>query len=404
MSLPDGTLVTPYPPPGQRHAGYSGVASYAANLANALCEEGANITVIAPTDPNSPHTYRDGNVEVIRAFDRGPRALTKAMRVAKATGAPVIHLQHEMFLYGGPASIPALVPALSRRKHGPRSVVTMHQVVDPVHVDAEYTAMHRVPVPAFAARTGLSTVQRTIAALADRVIVHEHAFTDVVPRSIAIPHGVEVTDPAKRQDRRAAREALGWDPDAFTALCFGFIAPYKGIELVCDAAIASEHTTLVVAGGEHPRLVDAGDDYSGQLRARYGHKVRFTGYVDDTDVATTFSAADVALFSYPQPHASSGAFALALAHGTPALMSPALATVSGAPDVLRMPDTAAELGARLDQMANNPDERRILTDATAHLAQARTWPAIARRHLETYEETRDASSALGRRLRSTQSR
>jgi len=30
----------------------------------------------------------------------------------EATGAPVTHLQHELFLYGGPESVPALIPAL----------------------------------------------------------------------------------------------------------------------------------------------------------------------------------------------------------------------------------------------------------------------------------------------------
>ncbi|MGH3744274.1 MAG: glycosyltransferase, partial [Mycobacteriales bacterium] len=308
---PDVALVSPYPAAGRRHEGFSGVASYTANLAHGLTGAGLNVRVVAPEAPG-PRAYDDEGVRVERSFRRGPRALSTALRAARATGAPVVHLQHELFLYGGPLALPALPVALrAARRTSVPAVVTMHQVVDPSTVDDAYVRMHRVAAPARLARAGLAGVQHTIGRLAARTVVHEPAFARFVPGAAVVPHGVEEHDPA---DRAAARRRLGLDPDAFTALCFGFVAPYKGLETACAAADLAG-VDVVVAGGEHPRLAGR-DDYAGELRRRFP-AARFTGYVDEADVADWFGAVDVALFCYPRPHAASGALALALAYGTP---------------------------------------------------------------------------------------
>ncbi|MBS1877969.1 MAG: glycosyltransferase, partial [Actinobacteria bacterium] len=85
MPPPDVALISPYPPPGERHAGRSGVASYAANLARALSGRGLEVTVIAPTEPGLPAGREaDGAVAVERRFRRGPAAVPSAARAALA--------------------------------------------------------------------------------------------------------------------------------------------------------------------------------------------------------------------------------------------------------------------------------------------------------------------------------
>jgi len=140
----------------------------------------------------------------------------------------------------------------------------------------------------------------------------------------------------------------------------------------------------VVAGGEHPRLAVGGDDYAGRLRDAYP-QVRFSGRVPDADVAAWFAAADVALFPYPRPVSSSGALALALAHGTPALLSPELAACTGAPGELLVSREPSELAARLRALAADRAGLARLADAMRALAADRTWPAVAQRHLDIYE-------------------
>jgi len=382
MRAPDVVLVSPYPAHGERHGGPSGVASYTAALAHALDDAGAIVEIVAPAEPGAPAVTADGPLVVRRPFARGARALPTALRAARATGARTVHLQHETFLYGGASSVPGLLPALAAMQRSPaRSVVTMHHVVSG-GVDASFTRLHRVAAPPLLARAGLGGVRGTIRRLADRVIVHEPAFADAVGGATVVPHGVEA--PA-RVARAEARERLGVEGDRMTVLCFGFVAPYKGLEPALQAAATLEdRVQLVIAGGEHPRLAAAADRYGEQLRAAHPH-ARFTGYVPDGDVGAWFTAADLALFLYPRPVSASGGLALAFAHRTPVLLSPELAATVGAPDALVAPRTAAGLAERLAGLASTrPQGLDALRVDVDRLGRERSWPAVARRHLEIY--------------------
>lgn len=377
-SPPDVVLVAPYPKIGVRHGGSSGVASYTVNLAHALDDAGARVAVVAPVEPGEPSAADDGGVTIRRLFPRGPRALPIALAAARAARAPVVHLQHELFLYGGPSALPGLIASLRRpRLCRSRTVVTMHQVVDPAGVDASFTRLHRMAMPPTAARMAIAGVQRAINAQADAVVVHEPNFARLLPGAIPIPHGVEVAAPI---DRATARTALGLD-DRLVALCFGFVAPYKGLETAIEAAriVGAQRAQLVIAGGAHPRL-EARHLYADLLRRSAGDVARFTGYLDDAQVTQWFSAADVVVLPYPKPHASSGALALALAHGRPVLASTALARTCGLP-----PETAfrspAHLAEKLVELAGSVGARSRLASFTAPLVHDRGWAEVARRHL-----------------------
>jgi glycosyltransferase involved in cell wall biosynthesis len=381
MSRPDVALIAPYPAPGVRHGGSSGVASYTANLAHALASRGADVTVVAPFDAAAPSDHRDGRVRVKRRFGVGPRGLDRAVRAACATDARTVHVQHETFLYGGPAAVPGLVGAMRRLRRGrPASVVTMHHVVAAGAVDADFTRLHRVRAPVSIARAGLAVVREALRRQADAIVVHEPAFAAAVPGATVVPHGVE---PARPVDRAAARAALGVENDRLCVLCFGFLAPYKGLEVaIAGAAEAGDAVGLVVAGGAHPRV---GAGYVDELRAMGGH-VRFTGHVPDAEVGPWFAAADLALFPYPQPVSSSGALALALAHGTPVLLSPELAACAGAPATLTAPREAGALGRALRALAADRTLLAELGTAAQAMAADRSWDAVAARHLALYEE------------------
>jgi glycosyltransferase involved in cell wall biosynthesis len=393
--VPDVALISPYPPAGERHGGWTGVASYAANLAHALTERGAEVAVVAPCEDGEPRVSADGPVRVERPFGRGAGAVPAAVRAAQRTGADVVHMQHEAFLYGGPASVPGLVAGLgSLRRAGPRSVVTMHHVVDSRTVDRSFTRMHRVKAPPAVARAGLSAVGSAIGRLADRVIVHEPAFADAVRNSTVVPHGVETAVTPPRDDARAR---LGLD--RFTVLCFGFVAPYKGLEPALDAArVAGPEVQLIVAGGEHPRLSESGDHYLDHLRETNPHAL-FTGFVPDDEVADWFAAVDLALFLYPQPVSASGGVALALAHGTPFLLSPEMAATARAPKALIGSRDPSQLASLLRHLASDPAGLGRVRDAAYAFSGDRSWPAVAQKHLEIYEEVSRADRSSRGRLR-----
>lgn len=393
---PDVALIGPYPEAGQRHAGRSGVASYTANLAHALADRGVRPVVVAPVHDGEPAISADGPVRIERRFRRGAGALPRASAAAVATGAPVVHLQFEVFLYGGPIALAGLAPALGwlrARRVGP--VVTMHQVLDPSTIDQRAVALHRFSVPPVLARAGLRAVSQTIGRLSATTIVHEHPFSSHVPRSVVVPHGVETAHPPARE---AARAGLALD-DRLTVLCFGFVAPYKGLEAALAAVEpVSDRVLLVIAGGEHPRLVGS-ERYANELRERWGDAARFTGWVPESDVSRWFTACDLALLPYPQPFASSGALALALAHRAPVLLSNALAECIGAPDDVAVACDPHSLRRRLLELAEQPDELKSLAGWADALAEDRSWTSVAARHARIYEEVIDGSRSARRSVR-----
>jgi hypothetical protein len=102
---------------------------------------------------------------------------------------------------------------------------------------------------------------------------------------------------------------------------------------------------------------------------------------------------------YPRPFSSSGALALALAHETAPMLSPALARSIDAPDALSAPTDPRRLARTLSRLAADRRKLEPLRAAARELASDRSWPAVARRHLEIYEEVEDADGAADRLLR-----
>jgi glycosyltransferase involved in cell wall biosynthesis len=399
MSGVDVAMVSPYPSVTTTSDMPSGVAGYTERLAAALSDEGMRVHVLAPTMEGEPALTDLGGVTVERCYRRGATALPMAALAARRCGAPVVHVQFETFLYGGPTSIPGVVPALAglrRRRSGP--VVTLHQVVDPSTIDHAFTAMHRVQVPPAVARLGLTAVQRMVPALAAATVVHEQAFTQFVPSAVVVPHGIDSVSTPSSQRMRLAKLELGLRADRLNVLCFGFLAPYKGLEVALQAAALAPEVELIVAGGSHPRLAQT-DGYAEDLRRRYGTAARFTGYVPDAQVPALFEAADLLLLPYPTAFATSGPLALALGFGTPVLCSEALGSCVGAPPSLQTTLEPAALAEHLQEITREPARREELASATRSLTVGRRWDAVARRHIALYEEVTHAHRPLGRRVR-----
>lgn len=397
----DVTLVSPYPNPEQPSE--SGVAWYTQGLARALAGRGARVAVVAPGERTTLRTERDGTVEVNRCFSRGAAGALRAAGAALATGSPVVHVQHEAFLYGGPESVPSVLMGLARlRQAGRGPVVTMHQVVEPASVDRGFTDIHRVRIPPPLARAGLATMQGSVARIASTVIVHEPAFRRVVPGSVVLPlggdHSVGLPAGEVEPRRDELRAAAGVGPDALLVLCFGFVAPYKGFEAVLQAArLARPHVRVVVAGAEHPRL--KGQGYLTGLQHRYGDAAFFTGFVPDDEVGAWFSAADAVVLPYPQPFSSSGVLAHAISYGVAALVSPQMGEVIGLPPEHSIPIDPAAMAENLSELALDRSRLAEVAARTAALRAGRSWAELAERHLELYQEVINAQSAPRRTAR-----
>ena len=379
---PDVALIGPYPSTGEGRW-VSGIASYTANLARGLVREGLAVEVVAPRLPGQALAFDDDGVVVHGSFDPGIGGLSTAVRAAKGLAPRVVHLQFEMRAYGGLAGAAGLLPALGRARKGAAALVaTMHQPVDAAVVDSAHLDWIR-PVPPVIARMGVAGIQEAISRTASVTIVHEEPSRRMMPRARLIPHGVTASTTG---DRLAARRQFGIGADEFVVLCFGWLSPAKNLELLLDAAeLAGPQVSVVIAGADYPMLRGS-IGYGEKLRDRYAGATRFTGWVPDRQVPGWFAAADLAVFPYPRPFAASGGLALALAHGTPALLSPALARCAGAPSLMAAPLDRGALARRMTELAHDSIALGELRRWTNILARERHWETISRRHRLLYQE------------------
>ncbi len=240
-------------------------------------------------------------------------------------------------------------------------------------------------------------LERAVYRRADRFIVLSKAFRDQlcsgygVPASKVhvIPGGVE-TDKFKPRDPGEARRQLGWDPGQKIVVCVRRLARRMGLENLVEAF------GRVSAAHPHARLKIGG---TGPLRAQLGQQVRqagladrvdFLGFIPESDLATTYAAADLSIV----PSSALEGFGLisleSLACGTPVLVTP----VGGLPDTVQgltpelvLQDTtvdAISTGLRgwLEGSLHLPSRQAC----REHVLRDFTWDKIATRVCAVYRE------------------
>lgn len=130
-----------------------------------------------------------------------------------------------------------------------------------------------------------------------------------------------------KQDKLKARKSLNIGENQKVILFFGFIRAYKGLDVLLDAfKNAGKDYTLVIAGepyedfSKYQPAVDA-------LKKEGKNIIDLVRYIDDHEVATLFSAADVAALPYKSA-TQSGIASIAMHFETPMIVT----NVGGLPE------------------------------------------------------------------------
>lgn len=220
-------------------------------------------------------------------------------------------------------------------------------------------------------------------ALVDHVFIHFPSAQATLAREFGYTGPCTVTPHPHYVDRHpvpptraAARAALGLPAEAFVALSFGMIRPYKGTTDIIDAfrRIAGPDDRLLIAGSPE-------GDVGAMLRiAQSDHRIMLHDWrIPDDEVPTYFAAADTAVISH---HAffTSGSAILALSMGCP-LVGPAvhhLADLAGGQRLFPIGPGVDGLARGLDlaRAQSHQIDRQALRDwVQAH----GTWRAAASR-------------------------
>lgn len=392
-------FITPFPPPGTTHAKMSGVAAYSKNLIEAVNAEGNNHIIVFGNklDGHAERSTGD-NLDVLRCWNFGYSCVTGlAGSIAKEKkNIDVLHVQYEVFLYGGFLTallFPFLL--LFARILGISIITTIHQVVSLKGVDHEFLQTTGIKGnPAFL-KFGLYWLLKSITGISSGTIVHEAVFKqrlteeyDCSPHKIfVIPHGIE--KPESRPGHSAARKKLGLNGHNII-LFFGYLAPYKGLETLIDAVneLKGDNYLLCIAGGEHPRLAGT-PDYDSYISAlkntveRAGSRMKITGFVAEDDVPYYFSAADVLILPYTVSMSSSGPLALCAAYQRPFLASESLSGFIECPDLI-FQNSPAGLRKKIEDFFNNGKLREESLFYSESLYNERCWRKVGSRTLDVY--------------------
>lgn len=184
-----------------------------------------------------------------------------------------------------------------------------------------------------------------------------------------------------KEDKAAARQALGLAPDRRTLLFFGLIRDYKGLDLLIEAMqLLEPDYQLLIAGESYGSF----DRYQAQIDASgCADRIKiFNQYIPDEEVPRYFSAADVCVLPY-RSATQSGITAIALHFEVPLVATP----VGGLAESIERPGiglmarnvSADALAEAIRTLYATGSDTCI--DNIRKVKQTQTWPAFARKIL-----------------------
>lgn len=389
--------VSLYPAPDAKHVMNSGVASYTKNLLQGLsASKDMDFYVICERLPAVQSEYNEDGVRVLRSFDRSPGFIVQLYKQLKRLKPDVIHLQQELALYGGPYNAYLLSWLLRALRHK-RTIVTFHQVVDQSKIDKKFVTDNSSKAPVWLVKRAFRMIYGPTGRAATHVIVHEQYFKDLLvdqyhipARKISvIPHGVE---DMKTVLERPARQKLGLPEDGNILLFMGYLAGYKGIDLLLEGfaeyAKIDPKAFLVIGAGKHPKLLND-EEYlalyeSKQRRAKElipAKQYVWQGFIDEADISQYYSAADVSIYPYSISMSSSGPMAIAIGHEKPFLGSDVFKDVL--PASLLFKKDPGVLREKLNDFFTNPQQYQGLA---SHMKKDRLWSRVGENTSTLYRE------------------
>jgi glycosyltransferase involved in cell wall biosynthesis len=391
-----GVIVT-YPKRGEVHSDFSGIAGYTKNLLMGFSSEQREQVVVFSNIKDQTAVFDDEGVEVNECWTRGSMTLVGSIisEIRKYPKLKVIHLQHEFNLFGGASTVFLYLLLLRKlRQSGLSIVVTFHGVVSPKLIDRQFNSINQIQLPVVVTRVLFDLIFRLSARYIDTVIVHEAYFKNVlvdeygynIESVTVIFHGVE--DLKSHFTQAEAREKMGIGIDKRVVLFFGFLAGYKGLDLLLDTfeALDKEKYVLIIAGGK-PRRVESDKNYlkwynSIIERISKMPNVIKKGFVPNEQVQEYFAATDVLVLPYLVMLSASGPMSFAIGYNKPFLASSAFEGVL--PEAIVFDKNAEALSRKIVECF---EAKKIFQGYLNGMKEERLWERISAETFKLYQKS-----------------
>lgn len=387
-------VISSYPEKGSVHGKKTvGVASYAKNTLLALKKENPDleITVLAEQFDNVK-TYQEQGILVKRIWKRNNfLSIVKIFKhLLNNRGKPVL-VCLEGFMFGQAPFTGCFLASLTLAKIlGSKNYLVLHQVVE------DFKKIEKNKTKAFFLNSFNRLFQKTLLASTRKIIVFEQYFTKVLGNNkkvVFIPHAVENVESV---NQRTAQKQLRLNNKNLQALYFGFLSPYKGVDLLVKNWPDRKDFKLILAGDGNPNHLKekAYANFVKKIKTEARKKeVMTTGFIPEKEIGKFFSATNVVILPYQAFFSSSGPLSLAFAYLKPVLLSTDLKKYLASKDFnqalkkagLDPKDIFFNPKNKIDleeKIVNLKKKENKFKEFSFILKKERSWQKIARNYLE----------------------
>lgn len=360
--------IVTYAKSGEKHGNFSALAGYTKNLLDNMTLATREKIVVFSNIKGERNQFIDNGVLVDECWRRTNSFFWQIIsRLRQYPSVKIIHLQHEFNLFGGPVSIPLSLwlifwlKIICRKK----ILITFHGVISQKIIDDNFVKINSIPLGPRLVAFSFRFYYRVASFFVDQVIVHADKFKNILEaeygyrqKIAVIPIGVE-----KHQQivsREDARKKLEIQNPKRVLLYFGFLAGYKGLDLLLDAfELLDDRYQLFIAGGK-PARAEGTVSYdlwyeSFAKRCRKDKRITLTGFLASEDVGTYFLGCDLAIFPYLLPLSSSAALATAISYSTSSIVSDAFSDMVDEEIIFKTNPKA--LKDKIEHFFNDPSEQ-----------------------------------------------
>lgn len=387
---------------GEYPAMQGGVGDYTRRLSQALGGLGADVHVLTHADAGGDHlrvpsaAYEPTVYPVLARTGWNLWGATRGL--LRELQPDVVHIQYQSAAYGlHPAVnyLPWRLRVISRR---PRILTTFHDLRFP-YLFPKAGPLRWQAVLAVARGSDACVVTNPadwqgLAQAGLRAKLHP------------IPIGSNIRcEPPADCDRTCQRAKWGAGPATWLLAYFGFLNAGKGgetlIRCLAELVRAGRPARLLMVGGKIGASDPTNLAYLARVEALIAElgvtdRVQWTGFTAPDEVSANLLATDCAVLPYREGASlRHGSLMAALAHGLPIVSTQVSTEVrsvtglfpmlaDGQSALLAPPDDPIRLAAAVTRVMTEPSLRSRLADASATLARAFEWEAIAQHHLEAY--------------------
>lgn len=312
-------VVSSYPEKNTRYSQkVCAVGGFTKNITDNL--PGHKIILTTKLGYKNDQIYEEKNSLIYRIFKRNSvfSFIKLFLAIKNFTHAKKVLIQFEFSSFGDIYTtilFPILLLAL--RLMGKKIYFVFHQVILDLDSLTEYLGWEkndwRLPYFNFF----LKLFYQTNVALSEKTIVLEEEFkhrllkiVDSSNKIFVIPHGVDAN--LKIYDQKLARNKLKIEKNKPTVLFFGYLAWYKGADLMIELAQANKKINFIIAGG--PSFTQKHKAHYKKYLEKFNNlpkNLKITGFVKEKQIPLYFSASNLVVLPYRSMISSSGPLSLA---------------------------------------------------------------------------------------------